>query len=85
MFENESTAHADVVFPAESHAEKEGTVTHPDGRLQRLRPNVPHPGEVRPGWQVLVELSAALGHETGLDTASEVFEALAQRPRSSTA
>ena len=45
--------HADVVFPAETHAEKEGTVTHPDGRLQRLRPNVPHPGEVRPGWAVL--------------------------------
>ncbi|HYU61737.1 MAG TPA: NADH-quinone oxidoreductase subunit NuoG, partial [Solirubrobacterales bacterium] len=77
MFENDSTAHADVVFPAESHAEKEGTVTHPDGRLQRLRPNVPHPGDVRPGWQALVELSAALGHETGLDSAPEVFEALA--------
>jgi NADH-quinone oxidoreductase subunit G len=77
MFENESTAHADVVIPAESHAEKEGTVTHPDGRLQRLRPNVPHPGDVRPGWQVLVELCAALGHETGLDTGLDVFEALA--------
>src|SRR5207302_1630224 len=30
--------HADVVFPAESYAEKDGTVTHPDGRLQRLGP-----------------------------------------------
>ena len=29
--------HATVVFPAESYAEKEGTVTHPDGRLQRVR------------------------------------------------
>jgi NADH-quinone oxidoreductase subunit G len=77
MFENGSTAHADVVFPAESHAEKEGTVTHPDGRLQRLRPNIPHPGDVRPGWRVLVELAAALDHETGLDSAPEVFEALA--------
>ncbi len=44
MFEDESAKHADVVFPAESHAEKEGTVTHPDGRLQRVRPSVPHPG-----------------------------------------
>jgi NADH-quinone oxidoreductase subunit G len=77
MFENGSTAHADVVFPAESHAEKEGTVTHPDGRLQRLRPNIPHPGDVRPGWRVLVELAAALDLETGLDSAPEVFEALA--------
>ena len=36
--------HANVVFPAESYAEKEGTVTHPDGRIQRLRPAVAHPG-----------------------------------------
>jgi NADH-quinone oxidoreductase subunit G len=77
MFDNESTKHADVIFPAESHAEKEGTVTHPDGRLQRLRINVPLPGDVRPGWQALVELAAALDHETGLDSPIEVFEALA--------
>ncbi len=29
--------HADVVFPAEAYAEKEGTLVHPDGRVQRLR------------------------------------------------
>ena len=51
--------HADVVFPAESYAEKEGTVTHPDGRLQRLRPAIGHPGEVRAEWQVLAEIAAA--------------------------
>jgi NADH-quinone oxidoreductase subunit G len=53
--------HADVVFPAESWAEKEGTVTHPDGRLQRLRQSIPHPDEVRPNWAVLVELCDRLG------------------------
>jgi NADH-quinone oxidoreductase subunit G len=52
--------HADVVFPAESYAEKEGTVTHPDGRLQRLRQSIPYPGEVRPGWAVLAELCRRL-------------------------
>jgi NADH-quinone oxidoreductase subunit G len=77
MFENETTARADVVFPAESHAEKEGTVTHPDGRVQRLRPGVPDPGAVRMGWEVLVELSAALGDELGLDTGPMVLERLA--------
>ena len=35
--------HADVVFPAEAYAEKEGTLTHPDGRLQRLRPAIGRP------------------------------------------
>ena len=77
MFENETTARADVVFPAESYAEKEGTVTHPDGRLQRLRAAVPHPGDVRMGWEVLVELSAALGDELRLDTGPMVLERIA--------
>ncbi len=77
MFEDESAKHADVIFPAESHAEKEGTVTHPDGRIQRVRPSVPHPGSIRPGWQVLAELAARLGDETGIDSASEALEALA--------
>jgi NADH-quinone oxidoreductase subunit G len=77
MFENASTAHADVIFPAETHAEKEGTVTHPDGRLQRLRPGVPHPGAVRPLWEVLAELAARLGDETGIDSAPEALDALA--------
>ena len=34
--------HADIVFPAETYAEKEGTVTHPDGRLQRVRQALGH-------------------------------------------
>ncbi len=76
MFDDESTRHADIVLPAESHAEKEGTVTHPDGRLQRLRPNVPHPGDVRPGWWILTELLAALGTDAAYGTPEEVFAAL---------
>ena len=50
-----------MVFPTEAYAEKEGTVTHPDGRLQRLRPAVGHPGQVRAEWQVLVDLGVLLG------------------------
>src|SRR4029077_7153213 len=52
--------HADVVFPAEAYAEKEGTITHPDGRLQRLRPGIGHPGSVRAEWSVLAELERAV-------------------------
>jgi NADH-quinone oxidoreductase subunit G len=77
MFRDESTTRADVVFPAESHGEKEGTVTHPDGRLQRLRPAIPRPGAVRMGWEVMVELSAALGDELGLDAGPMVLERIA--------
>ena len=60
--------HATVVFPAESYAEKEGTVTHPDGRVQRLRPAIARPDEVRGEWQVLADLSRLLGHEPGIVT-----------------
>jgi NADH-quinone oxidoreductase subunit G len=53
---DELREHATVVFPAESYAEKEGTITHPDGRLQRLRPAIGHPGSMRAEWSVLAEL-----------------------------
>jgi NADH-quinone oxidoreductase subunit G len=58
-------SHADVVFPAEIYAEKEGTVTHPDGRVQRVRQALGRPGEVRAGWSVLAELGERLGAGTG--------------------
>jgi NADH-quinone oxidoreductase subunit G len=77
MFEDASARLADVVLPLQSHAEKEGTVTHPDGRIQRVRPSVKDPGAVRPGWEVLCELAAALGHETGLGSVPDVLAALA--------
>ena len=53
--------HATVVFPAESSAEKEGTIVHPDGRVQRLRSAIKRPGEVRAGWQVLADIGRATG------------------------
>jgi NADH-quinone oxidoreductase subunit G len=76
-FENATTAKADVVFPLETHAEKDGTVTHPDGRLQRVRPSTSRPGDIRPNWGVLSELSLALGHDTGISSQPSAFEALA--------
>ena len=76
MHENATTAKADVVLPLETHAEKDGTVTHPDGRLQRVRPSASRPEAVRPNWQVLSELSAALGHDTGIDSQPTAFAAL---------
>jgi NADH-quinone oxidoreductase subunit G len=72
--------HADVVFPAESYAEKEGTVTHPDGRLQRVRPAIGHPGEVRIEWQALVELGKLLGLDLEEHvSAGAIFAEIAER------
>ncbi|HXS34707.1 MAG TPA: NADH-quinone oxidoreductase subunit NuoG [Solirubrobacterales bacterium] len=75
-FENATTAMADIVFPLETHAEKDGTVSHPDGRLQRVRPSAPRPGNIRPNWGVLAELSIALGHDTGISSQPSAFAAL---------
>jgi NADH-quinone oxidoreductase subunit G len=77
-FENATTAKASVVFPLETHAEKDGTVTHPDGRLQRVRPSASRPGDIRPNWGVLAELSLALGHDTGIASQPSAFQALAE-------
>ena len=77
-FENQSTAMADVVFPIETHAEKDGTVTHPEGRLQRVRPSASRPGDIRPNWGVLAELSLALGHDTGVFSQPTAFAALTE-------
>jgi NADH-quinone oxidoreductase subunit G len=68
--------HANVIFPAESHAEKEGTVVHPDGRLQRLRTAIAHPGAVRSGWSVIAELAKRAGLDTGVLTSAMVFKQL---------
>ena len=72
--------HATVILPAESYAEKEGTVTHPDGRVQRLRPAIGRQGEVRPGWQVLADLMARAGADphvlTGPMASRQLFEAV---------
>jgi NADH-quinone oxidoreductase subunit G len=75
--------HADVVFPAEVYAEKEGTVVHPDGRVQRLRPAIARAGGsegVRAGWQVLSELALRLGLDfdvlSGAMASKRLFEAV---------
>jgi NADH-quinone oxidoreductase subunit G len=72
--------HASVVFPAEVYAEKEGTIVHPDGRVQRLRPAIARAGGVRAEWQVLAELALRLGRDldvlTGAMASRRVFEAV---------
>jgi NADH-quinone oxidoreductase subunit G len=72
--------HADVVFPAETYAEKEGTIVHPDGRLQRLRPAIARPGTVRAEWQVIAELALRLGLDldvlSGPMASARLFEAV---------
>jgi NADH-quinone oxidoreductase subunit G len=72
--------HATVVFPAEVYAEKEGTIVHPDGRLQRLRPAIARAGNVRAGWQLLAELALRVGLDldvlSGAMASKQLFAAI---------
>lgn len=68
--------YADVVFPAEQPAEQEGTITHPDGRLQRVRPAIRRPDSLRAGWSVLASLARELGDTGMLHTAGQVWAEL---------
>ncbi len=70
--------HASVIFPAESYAEKEGTVVHPDGRLQRLRTAIAHPGSVRAGWSVIADVARRAGLDAGVLTSAMAFAELVQ-------
>jgi NADH-quinone oxidoreductase subunit G len=52
---------ADVVLPAQAYPEKEGSVTHPDGRVQRVRRAVGHVGQTRDERWVLEDLMSRVG------------------------
>src|SRR5581483_10010820 len=72
--------HADIVFPAEVYAEKEGTIVHPDGRLQRLRPAIARVGDVRAGWRIISDLALRLGVDldvlNGAMASQQLFDAV---------
>jgi len=62
LFLNEATERlADVVFPASSFAEKEGTFTNTERRVNRVRKALPCPGEAREDWRIVVDLARAMG------------------------
>ena len=60
LFINESGAFADVFLPATPFAEKDGTFTNTDRRVQRVRTAHPPRGMSRPDWQILCDLATRL-------------------------
>jgi formate dehydrogenase alpha subunit len=57
LFINESGAFADVFLPAVSWAEKEGTFTNTDRRVQRVRQALAARGQARPDWEIICDLA----------------------------
>ena len=78
IFPTETTALADVVLPAASFAEKSGTFTCSERRVQRLRPAVRPPGEARQDLHIFAELYCRLrGTEIAMPEPAMVFDEVA--------
>jgi len=77
IFMTETAKLADVVLPATCFAEKDGTFTNSERRVQRVRKAVDPPGEARPDWQIICDVSTAMGYPMHYASASEVFDEMA--------
>ena len=74
LFETETTEHADVVLPAASYAEQDGTFTNNDGLVQRVRQSIPPIHQAKPDWMIIAQLAKELGLDFGFElSASAVF------------
>ena len=78
LFLTETAAQADVVLPAQSWAEREGTFTSGERRVQRYYPAIQPLGEARPDWQILAQIGERVGLEKPAFAASLVFRDLAK-------
>jgi formate dehydrogenase alpha subunit len=65
LFLNESASFADVFLPATSWAEKDGTFTNTDRRVQRVRQAIRPRGLARPDWQIICDLAGRIEKRLG--------------------
>ena len=78
LFLTETAFHADVVLPASAFAEKTGTFTNTDRRVQLARPVVASPGDARQDWWIIQEIARRLGLDWHYSGPPEVFAEMAQ-------
>ena len=80
LFETETTDHADVVLPAASFAETDGTFTNNDGFVQRVRQSIPPVHQSKQDWIITAQIAKALEVDFGFQmSASNVFKEIAAR------
>ena len=78
MFETDTTKYADVVLPAASFAEVDGTYTNNAGNVQRVRKAIDQLHQSRPDWMITTLIARELGIDFGYDfSASMVFKGIA--------
>lgn len=78
IFLTDTAKMADVVLPAACYAEKDGTFTCTERRVQRIRKAVEPPGEARPDWQIFCELSRKMGYDMDYESPEDVFNEVRQ-------
>ncbi len=79
LFLTETAQAADVVLPAQTWVEREGTFTSGERRVQRYYPAVTPRGEARADWQILAQVGERIGMEKPAFAASLVFRDLAKK------
>jgi formate dehydrogenase major subunit len=77
IFLTETAEFADVILPATSFPEKEGTYTNTDRRVQIGRKAIDAPGQARPDWQIISEIATRMGYPMHYNAPEEVFRELA--------
>ncbi|MBS3759531.1 MAG: molybdopterin-dependent oxidoreductase, partial [Desulfobacterales bacterium] len=77
IFPTETAMVADVILPAAAFAEKEGTFTNTERRVQKLRKAVDPPGEAKPDWQIIDSVAERLGHPFSYQNPADIMDEIA--------
>jgi len=74
IFLTETTKFADVVLPASSYAERDGTYTNTERRVQLTTPVVPPPGQARRDHEIICDIASAVGYPMGYASTCEIID-----------
>jgi len=78
IFQTPTAELANAVLPGTSFAEKEGTFTNTERRVQMVRKAIEPPGEARPDWQIIQDLSNRFGYPMNYESPRAIQEEIAQ-------
>ena len=78
IFLSETARLAHVVLPAAAFAEKDGTFTNTERRVQRVRKAIDPPGEARTDWEILGDLAGRMGYAMRYPEASAIQDEIAR-------
>ena len=73
IFLTETAKLADVVLPSACFAEKDGTFTNTERRVQRVRKAVDAPGLAKPDWEIIADLSGRMGYPMKYASAEDIM------------